>query len=317
MRQIPIVSGLLNYLTAPTLPSISASITENNVALISLKRKGGEFEPGNLGVTRLPDGLVKAHFSEPNISDELTLGDYLSKTAEQANIRKISRLSVTLPVGSARTIIVALDSIPDTRAELNQMIEWKVERNLGYKVSDLRISYTRLSDSDGRPQWVISAVQVAVLSQYERVFRDLGWQVGLIAPQHIGEAQWLIRAGIKEDQVAVSLHDNGFDIIIVRGSEPILIREVICPPEEREDEFFRLLVYYRDRIAVTDENLTLNRFLIIGNPAEQRQFREVFSAALERNSILLSPQQLGLNVDSNAPVNSFFAAAGLATMAWS
>lgn len=314
MRHIPVLSDLYNYLTAPPIPAISASITETNVALVSLKRSGGEFEPRNLGVTRLPAGLVRASFDEPNITDESSLARHLELTAEQAALRKIGRINATLPSGSARTIITTLDSVPASRAELGQMIEWKVERSIGHRASDLRLSQTRLTDSDGKPQWLISAVHEAVASQYERVFQSLGWQVGLLAPQSLGEAQWLIRSGVGEDQVVISLREGGFDIVIVRGDEPVLIRQVECSAEEREDEFYRLMIYYRDRIAVGDASL--NRLLIIGSPAEQKQFRDVFASALERNSFALTPQQLGLRLDPAAPVNSFLAAAGLATLAW-
>jgi len=73
MRQIPVLSGFFDYLTAPRFPRTSLSISETHLALITLKRSGRDFEPRNLGVSRLPAGLVRASFTEPNITDEAAL----------------------------------------------------------------------------------------------------------------------------------------------------------------------------------------------------------------------------------------------------
>src|SRR5215813_15533728 len=261
MRQIPLLSGFLNSLTAPNLPPTSLSISETHLALITLRRRGRDLEPRNLGVLRLPGGVVQASFTEPNIPNEPMLIEHLSRTATQAGMKNMRMLSVSLPPGSARSMVAALDSIPVSRAELQQMIEWKAERGTGQKAGDLRISYSRLSDLNGRPQYLISAATEQVVEQYERIFKRLGWQAGMITPQHIGEAQWLIRQGLADDQVVVSMNERGFDAVIVRGKEPLLVREVECAPEERENEFYRLMVYYRDRLAREGSDTPLSRVL--------------------------------------------------------
>jgi Tfp pilus assembly PilM family ATPase len=316
MRQIPILSGIWDYLTAPSLPQTSVAINDTHLALVNLRTQGMEFEPRNLGVLRLPTGLVKPSFTDPNIADEGAMVELLRKTAAQAGVNRLKVVSASLPPGSARSVVVSLETKPNSRAELAQMIEWKTERSLGYKFSDLRINYRRLKDFNGRAQWIICAASERVIEQYERIFKEVGWQVGLIVPRHIGEAQWLMRSGREEDQVVVSLNNQGFDAVIVRGDEPILVREVNCPLEERENEFYRLMVFYRDRLATETSQPPLNRLLTIGNPTEQRSFCGVLASALETKVVLLRPQNLGLRVDPNAPFNHFASAGGLATMAW-
>jgi len=316
MQRIPVISNVWNYLSAPNLPATSLSISESHLSLITLRNRGREFEARNLGVLRLPAGLITASFTEANVADEAAMAELLKRTATQAKMSRLKALSATLPAGSARSLVIPLDSIPNSRTELLQMVEWKVERSIGHKFSDLRVSYKRLRDFNGRAQWIISAIHERVLEQYERIFKKIDWQVGLIVPRHVGEAQWLMRSKVEGDQVVVSLNNNGFDAVIIRGDEPILIREVTCAVEEREDEFYRLMIFYRDRLLPENSSTTISRMLILGNPAEQRSFHDVLASALEKNSIALNPQQLGLRVDPNAPFNHFAAAGGLATMAW-
>jgi hypothetical protein len=316
MRQLPILTNIWNYLTSPTLPRTSLSIREHHLALIKLRSRGKEFEPTNLGVLKLPNGLVKASFTEPNITDRSSFVQGLKKTVTLAGLKDLKTLSATLPNGSARSLVVSFDNIPSSRAELAQMIEWKVERSIGHKFSELRVSYKRLSDFNGQPHWLVSAVHEQVIAQYEGLFKELDWQIGFIAPQHLGEAQWLMRSRLKEDQAVLSLNDKGFDAVIVRGDEPYLVRSVECPIEERENEFYRLVLFYRDRLLPENPSLSINRLLTIGNAADQQRFRDLVSSALEKKITLLLPQQLGLKVDPNAPFVNFAAAGGLATMAW-
>ena len=317
MQQLPIISSLWNYLTAPDLPRTALSISESHLAIVTLRRSRGQFEPRNLGVLRLPDGLVQAGFTEPNVSDEAALREHLTKTAAQAGINRPRSLSVALPAGSARSQIISMEAVPESRTELAQLIEWKIERSFGQKSSDLRTSSRQLNNFGGRSHWLITAIHSRVLEQYERIFKELRWTVGLIVPQHLGEAQWLIRQKSTDDQIVVSLNEHGFDTVIVRGTEPILVREVECSEQEREDEFYRLVVFYRDRLVPENEPITLNRLLTVGTASDQRRFREVLSSALENHTVSLDPQQIGLKVDPNAPFNHFAAAGGLATMAWS
>lgn len=315
MSHIPVVTPLWNALTVPLLPRTALSITESHLALVELNRRGGGFEPRRLAVQRLPEGLVRASSTEPNVTDEATFCEQLAQTAAQAQLKGKLKLSVTLPEGSARSFVVTIDQEPSSRAELGQMLDWKISRNIGNKAAEMRVTHQRLSPAGGHSRWLAAAVHEEVISQYERAFKRLGWAAGAILPQHLGEAQWLLRAGLgpHEDQALVSVHAQGFVVVIVRGTEPLLVREVTCEPYEREDEFFRLMIFYRDRLNPTQ---ALGRLLVIGSYDEQQMFWRTMASALEVNPNKLTPQHLGLNIEANAPFPKFAAAAGLATLAW-
>lgn len=317
MPNVPVLSSIWKFLTAPDWPRTAVAISETHLALSTLRKRGGEFEPRNLGVLRLPAGLVRPSFTEPNITDEAELVEKLRETAAQANQRRVRRVAAALPSGSARSLVFTLENLPSDKREMEQMIEWKIERTVGSQISDLRIAHERLTDLNGRSHWLASAVHERVAEQYERVFAKLGWQAGLLLPQALGEAQWLMHTDLEEDQALVSLRENGFDTVIVRGLEPILVREVTCAPEEREDEFYRIMIFYRDRLVPENGTAQLSRLLALGNAQEQRRFREVLISALENAAVSLDPSQIGLRVESSAPFKDFAAAAGLATLAWS
>lgn len=308
-------SSLWNFLTVAALPSTSLSITPSHLALIELQRRGGAFQPKKLGVQTLPEGLVKASLAEPNITREAEFVDVLSTLANKAGFARRLKLSVTLPAGSAQSQVVTLEQPSGARAELEQMLAWKLSRTTNLKPAEMRISMQQLSPEQGHARYLVAAVHEQVLGQYERAFSQLGWQAGAILPQPLGEAQWLLRNQLaqNEDQALVSINERGFVVVFVRGDEPLLVREVICAPEEREDEFFRLLVFYRDRLNPTQP---LKNLLLVGDPNEQSVFSQALTAALDQNPQKLTPLTLGLTLEASAPFHRVAAAAGTAALAY-
>lgn len=322
MKKLPFISGIWNALSAPTIPARSLSITENNLVLITLRQRKGEFEPRQSAILPLPPGLVTPVFDHPNVSDEGRMVDMLNRVMAQADIRKMGPLNVTLPAGSARSMIVSLESVPANKVEMAQLLDWKIERATGFRIDELRASHHRL-ENDGShlpgPHWLVSVVHNAVIEQYESIFHQLDWKAGLIVPQHIGEVNWLIRNGnvqLDSDQLLVSLNSRGFEVIIVRGQTPILIRDVECPNDEVENEFYRLMIYYRDKLNPVGRTPNISRVLTIGTIADQQRFRDLVSGTLERSVILLNAGQIGLNLDPGMPLSQVAGAAGLAAMAW-
>src|SRR2546430_4405778 len=97
MPQIPVLSSIWNRLTAAGWPRTALSLNESHLALTTLRKRGGAFEPSNLGVLRLPPGLVRAHLTELNITSEADLIEKIRETVAQAGHRRLRRVAVALP----------------------------------------------------------------------------------------------------------------------------------------------------------------------------------------------------------------------------
>ena len=323
MKAPSVVTKLANLLFAPALPARALAITEASLVLVALRRRQGEYEAVRAGMVSLPPGLVKADFEQPNIGagsgtsgiEESRFVSCLEQVAAQAGLRRVGQLSVALPAGSARTFLLSLDNIPSSKAEMAQLVDWKIERSTGYPVDELRISRRRLGDLEGYPQWLIGAVHRRVLSQYESLFDRVGWRAGLITPRVVGEASWLRAESSGEDLLLVSVNPRGFELMVLRAGEPLLVRDVECAPGEVENEFFRLMIYYRDRLIPEGAPPRLGGILTVSTPAEQQFFRDLAAAALEQPVLALSAAQIGLRLDPGYTLPQMAAAAGLAALA--
>lgn len=311
------MSTLRRLFLAPPAPNTAGGFVDDNFAVVDLRRGRGGFSLASSAVTQLPVGLVTPAFDTLNIQDAQELSANITQTAEAAGLLNRKRWSVALPDATARTLVIALESRPSGRNELNEMLAWKVERLIAASSNELNISRQRLSPTGGQERYLVTVARNDVLSQYEAVFAGLGWNAGLILPRHLGEAQWLMWDDSPGDKMLVSTNRSGFTSLILRNGEPVLVRSFVCEPEYATDELHRFALYYRDRLSDgTAPANTLNRILVLGgiDPAAARR---AVAEAIDNEPLALDPTEFGMDLRGEAiRFEHLAAAAGLATIAW-
>jgi hypothetical protein len=271
----------------------------------------------------LPPALVDPSFDERNIADTREIADTLAELVTSAGLARQHKWSVALPEAAARTIIITMESVPASRAEMEEVLRWKIERGFGAPLVDLRVARERLNpDAQGHPRYLATATRESVIAEYEAVFAALGWRTGLILPRHVGEVRWLVRGGPRGDALLLSSHAEGFTAMLVRGAQPVIVRSVMCEPEDRDDELFRLLLFYRDRLApIVDDDPaashSLERLLVVGDGFSKDHVSEIINETLGINLPALGPEDVGLNLPTaDLSFDVIAAPAGLATLAW-
>src|SRR5919205_3406568 len=326
-------------LVSPRLPQAAVGLSGEAASVVQLERRGGGLAVRSAGLLPLPVGLVRPSFDEQNVSDGAELAGALSELLASAGQARRRRWSVALPEAATRTSILTLETAPASRAEGEEMLRWKTERALGAPLDELRVSRERLKpDPHGRARYLVTAVRLAVLAEYEQVFASLGWHAGLILPRHMGEAWWLMRDGGKEsaaypsDSLLVSAHPEGFTALILHAGQPLYVRAVSCEREDRADELYRFLLFYRDRNAppaVEGEGAVapppaqsfapdrIGRLLVAGAGMDEAQASAVVEETLASPPRAVRPEELRLSLPTrDLDFAQLAAPAGLAALAW-
>ena len=324
----------LKSLIAPMLPSAAIGLSSEGACAVSLDRRRDVFAVKRAAFVPLPGGLLHPNFDDSNISSPAELANVLADLVTNIGMAKRRRWSIALPEAATRTSILTMESGAATRQESEEMARWKTERAIGAPLDELRVSRERLPpDAQGRPRYLVSAVRLGVLAEYEAAFQSLGWHAGLILPRHMGEAWWLMRdaaRGAQEDSLLVSSHNEGFTAVILRDGQPLLVRNVICEVEDRADELYRFLLFYRDRNAPpadlgpaepaaspTAPTETIERLLVTGSGLDMEQAREIVTETLQTPPHTLGAADVRLSFPSNEiDFRHLAAPAGLAALAW-
>jgi hypothetical protein len=308
---------MFSALTQPHYPNSALGIEEDRVTAVSLQGAGrGRFAIKQAATVDVPPGVLRPNFREQNILDPQEFAACLHEAAESAGLLRQKRWSVTLPTSTARTGILTMDSEPASRQEADEILYWKAEQNFGAPASELRLSRQKISpDKNGRTRYFTTAVTLPVIDEYETQFESLGWKVGLELPRAVGEANWLASRADRSDSLLISSTTDGFTALLLRGSEPAVVRSVTCAPEEIDDEIYRLLMFYNDRFAGEGGNSLLQRLLVIGKDSLPGKVQSIASEALGRVLNVLSPEDVGLSLPGGGiNFNDIAAPAGVAAL---
>lgn len=314
------MSNLLSKIVRPWYPSSAIGLEKGQASVVHLERiRGNLCTVRHAATFTIADSLIQASFEERNIGEPAQLASALRELTTSAGLLRQKRWSVTLPEATSRTLVFTLEDQAQSGSELNEVLRWKMERGFGAPLEELSVSREKLlKDSQGRDRYLTIGIKKTVLAEYEAVFASLGWRVGLILPRHFGEAQWLIRNGAQGDSLLLSSSGDGFTAVIFRDKYPLIIRTVECADHECEDEFFRVLLFYRDRRPDgRDAESHLSRLMVVGNGLSKQRAREIVNETTGGDLQPLEAQDLGLQLPGrNLSFDAIAAPAGLATLSW-
>jgi len=312
------MSKFLSKAINPWYPATAIGLEKGVVSVVALDG-GGRGEACTLRRAATIDigkSLIQPSFDEPNIPVSEQLAVALQELTATVGLLRQKRWSVSLPEATTRTFILTLDS--HSGSELQDVLKWKMERGFGAGLEDLSISKERLhKDNQGRDRFLVSGIKKSVLAEYEAVFESLGWRTGLVLPRHLGEAQWLVRNGAGGDALLLSASTEGFTAVIFRDKYPLILRTVTCEPEDSVDEFYRLLLFYRDRHTAEgqDSRELLTRLMVVGEGFTKQRATEIVNETMGGDLRALDAEDLGLQLpSSDLSFDAIAAPAGLATL---
>jgi len=311
--------SIVSRLVEPRYPATAIGLEKGVASVVHVERtKDNSSRLRRAATFNIAESLIRPSFDEPNIEDRAQLATILKDLASSAGLLRQKRWSLSLPEATTRTLVLTVEG--QAGSELQEVLGWKIERSFGAPLEELSVSRERLQkDSQGRERYLIIAVKKNVLAEYEAVLESLGWRTGLILPRHLGEAQWLMRSGPGGDSLLISGFADGFTGVIFRGKHPLIVRTVNCAEDEFEDEFYRFLLFYRDRSAPegVEGGSSLSRLMVMGEGITKERAGEIVNETTGGDLRPLEAHDLGLQLPSREfSFDSIAGPAGLATLSW-
>ncbi len=310
---------MFESLTQPNYPRAALGLEQTSVTAIALqKERGGVFGIKQAATSELPAHLLTPSFTEQNISSTDEMLALLDEVVTTAGLAKQKRWSISLPSNTARTAILTLENAPASKDELSEVLDWKAENIFGVPSGEMRISRRRITpDASGKLRYFATAVKLSIVDEYETLFERMNWRAGLVLPRVVSEAGWLIDRKKRTDSLLISSNVDGFTALLLRGDEPNVVRSVTCTESERDDEIYRLLMFYRDRFGEESSESFLEKFLVVGKDFAPAKLTEIASEALGRTPHILRPEDVGLNLPvQHLSFDDLAAPAGLAALGW-
>lgn len=304
---------MFEFLSQPNFPKAAIGVEQTAVSVIELRREGrGRFGVERAATVELPRNLLNPSFTERNIASVPEFRAILEEAVVSAGLLSQKNWSVSLPSSTARSVILTLDAAGKGQTE--EVLDWKAEQSFGAPAGQLRITRYKISnDREGRERYFATAVKLSVIDEYESIFESFGWKAGLILPRAVAETKWISDENSAMDSLLISSQGDGFTAVLLRGSEPRVVRSVTCAPEEIDDEIYRLLMFYNDRFSDAQGGNLLSRLMLIGRDLVPERIRAISADAFGRTLAVVRPDDVGLSVPIGAlSFDDLAAPAGLA-----
>ena len=179
----------------------------------------------------LPDGALHATTRGVNIQNRPVvveaLRTALSGVVERGrnlpggrNMQGNRALTLIVPDGVARVLLLDFDSLPSKRSEALPLLRFRLRKLVPFDMEDAAITYQVMSSSAGQVRVLAIAMPHAVLMEYESAVREAGFLPGVVLPSTVA-AMPLLGA---TPSLLVNRNGNTLTTAIVRGHELLLHR---------------------------------------------------------------------------------------------
>ena len=186
-------------------------------------------EDGAVGVmvavsrTALADGAFRPHLRAGNVVDRTAVVGAVRQTLEKV-FDKNRELTLVVPDASVRVLLLDFDSLPSKPVEALPVVRFRLKKLLPFDADDAAVSYQVMSTGRGLLRVMAVAMPSDVLSEYESVVREAGFEPGAILPSTLAAL-----AGLDESEAPVLLVNAGPEAVttaIVKGGVLLLHRSV-------------------------------------------------------------------------------------------
>jgi len=275
-------------------------ITETSLSSVSSRN------PSQPRETVFGERALSVSPSAPNLAKP-ELYRQAFRSLANANASKRMGAALVIPDYAVRMTVLDFEEFPPGESERNALIRFRLRKSVPFHIEEAQISYALQLQVPKRVEVLAVAIARPILNEYEALFAEAGYQVGLVAPSAIAalplcqsnESGFTIVAKAAGSTLSVLLLDRG------------IIRLVRClnlatPGEEGESSEGELSVLdlVQQTLAYAEDQLgqSVKRLLLCGFGAEtdllgklaQKEFgipyanlRSRFGAASQENAGLL------------------------------
>ena len=206
-------------LTSP--PPATGWALDAAMAVVVRRQGKGELRSAAM---EMPKGAFEVGPVGLQAVDEEMIRPVLARLHEEVEGSK--RAAVVVPTGWLRTHMLQFDKLPRRKADINDMVMWRLKKLLPVPPSSLRLATIPQPPSDsGRHLLVLVGVERAVAS-LESVFDSVGVSPGLITPRVFAVADG---SGSTPRALAIQQESGFLSIMLLVDDVPHLVRTKPLP----------------------------------------------------------------------------------------
>jgi type IV pilus assembly protein PilM len=216
MNFLPKASGTRPRVACEIMPQgvVAARSTEVAASLSAVAR------------VALEDGAVAPSLKPGNIVDRVAVTAAIRHALEQIGERHNTRdanLTLIIPDSAVRVLLLDFEALPSRPAEALPLVRFRLKKLLPFDADQAMVTYQAMSTSKSVVRVLAVAIPHDVLSEYETVVREAGFEPGSVLPSTLA---CLAAVDDAEPALLVNANPVGVTAAITRGGVLLLHRSV-------------------------------------------------------------------------------------------
>ena len=180
LQKLGMAPGVAPPRLKPRYPAVAVFVVPGKVGAIRLGGATSRNSVAAYAEAAIPSGALVPTLTRGNFMDTAPIQQAMREVLLQVAPREDS-LSLVLPDSVARVTILKFNRMPATRREVLELIRFRMQKVLPFRIEEAALDYQLLSDgAAAEPDFLVTLAQRAVLFQYERLLGGLERQVGLV-----------------------------------------------------------------------------------------------------------------------------------------
>jgi len=208
-----------NYFTGQPLPRLAIQLTSSYLSGIHVSPQ--EKKVKNHFILPLERGVIEPSFNQKNIKDQALLERRIKQGLERVRPSE-HKIACLIPELSLKVFVFSFDSLPLSRKEREQIIRFRVKKQLPLLPEDARLSFDTVR-SNNSLRVLTSVARASVISEYEDFFDRFNLEIRTLGVPSLSLNNLMSREK-GEDFLLINVEEDFFSLVAALNFRAVLYR---------------------------------------------------------------------------------------------
>jgi type IV pilus assembly protein PilM len=239
-------------------PHLACEITHDYVVVARATQDGASLDAYT--ARPLANGSLAPRLTEDNVCNITLVKQALSDAFTTVGARSKDIVAI-LPDACARIALLEFETLPEKKLEAEGVIRFRLKKTMPFDIDKASVSYDVIR-AEGKVRVLAAVVMNSVLTEYETMFRDLGFAPGVVIPSSLAA---LGNVDTVDPVMVIKSDPNTTTLAIVGNQQLLLFRTLENPggvtptAEQLVEDVHASLIFFQDTY-----NMQVNKILIGG-----------------------------------------------------
>ncbi len=211
--------SIIDFFTKQPFPHAAFHLTSRYISGIRVSPKDRRIM--NHFILPLEKGLIQPSFEKKNIKNPGLLEKKIEKELGKLHLHD-HKVACLLPELSLRAFVFSFESLPSSRPEREQVIRFRIKKQLPLLPQDARFSFDVIKSNDSMKIFVAVA-RALVIQEYEELFSQFNLKIRTVGIPILG-LHSLLNTEKEKDFLLINIEEDSLCLTAIINSEIALYR---------------------------------------------------------------------------------------------